>query len=370
MRCGIDTAFGHAPPRGRLDAMLKSLTLAAVTALSVFLCSPSAFAGPERGEDRPNRLQQPPNAGRPLEVLVGIHITNVAQIDEVLERFQIRGTLFARWRDDRLAGKLGQAIDPVRVFKPGEIWQPELEMVNAVTPRESHDITMTVDPGGSVDYAEGFSANLSTPFSLERFPFDSQSLLTVIRPLRSAYQNLVLVADSGRSEIGQEPWVSLVQWRLGDLTASTRSATTIKGYAPLPEIDFNLRVRRKYFFYIWKVFLPLLVMVIISWSTFWVQITDQYSQITIALTTILTVIAFAFSISQTLPKVPYLTLIDAFFLTSYLFVFLAILELIMIHNLLVAQRERTAKRIRYRSRWLFPAAYFIANALLFSAFLL
>src|SRR5262249_60866805 len=98
--------------------------------------------------------------------------------------------------------------------------------------------------------------------------------------------------------------------------------------------------------HIWNVFLALFVTVMLSWTAFWIRLDDHYSQMTVALTTILTVIAFAFSISASLPRVPYLTLIDAFFLTSYLFVFSAILEHVAIHDLLDAERESAARRFR------------------------
>jgi hypothetical protein len=58
----------------------------------------------------------------------------------------------------------------------------------------------------------------------------------------------------------------------------------------------------------------------------------------------------------------FLTLIDAFFLISYLFVFSAILEHVAIHNLLDAKRESSARRLRRMSRWLFPVAYLVINA--------
>ena len=96
---------------------------------------------------------------------------------------------------------------------------------------------------------------------------------------------------------------------------------TVKNAPPLPELRFDLRVKRRYEFYIWKVFVPLVVMVMISWTALWIRLDDHYSQMTVALTTIPTLIAFAFSISASLPRIPYLTLVDAFFLISYRFVF-------------------------------------------------
>lgn len=58
---------------------------------------------------------------------------------------------------------------------------------------------------------------------------------------------------------------------------------------------------------------------------------DFSNQILVAVTTILTVIAFAFSIESNLPKVPYIAYIDAFFLCCYFFVFVTVLELMAVH---------------------------------------
>jgi hypothetical protein len=166
----------------RIPAPWLALLCCAALAVALAVSSRALGATLPSG-DQPNRaLTPPPNGGQPVEVQVGLYVTNLAQIDEVLERFYIKGTLFARWRDPRLAAKPGENVDQLRLFKPGEIWQPDLEMVNAVTPREQHDVTITVDHGGMVDYAEVFAATLSTLLRLQPFPFDSQSLTTIIRP--------------------------------------------------------------------------------------------------------------------------------------------------------------------------------------------
>jgi len=66
-----------------------------------------------------------------------------------------------------------------------------------------------------------------------------------------------------------------------------------------------------------ELFLPLLIIVIISWSIFWIDTAQFANQIGIAMTAILTVIAFSLTISSTLPRTPHLTLTDAFYLVSY-----------------------------------------------------
>ena len=72
-------------------------------------------------------------------------------------------------------------------------------------------------------------------------------------------------------------------------------------------------------------------MVFLSWAVFWIEADDLSNQIQVAVTTILTVIAFAFAISATMPRLPYLTYIDAFFLECYIYVFLAVVELMTVH---------------------------------------
>lgn len=233
-------------------------------------------------------------------------------------------------------------------------------MINAVAPRVQQDMTITVDSSGMVECAEVFAATLSTELRLRPFPFDSQSLATIIRPLRSPNQPVRLVADPASSSSS----VELAQWKQLGLEVSTGTSIILKNGPPLPEVRFDLRIKRRYEFCIWKVFVPLVVMVMISWTALWIRLDDHYSQMTVALTTILTLIAFSFSISASLPRIEYLTLIDAFFLISYLFVFSAILEHVAIHNLLDAKRESAARRFRRASRWMFPVAYLIINTLM------
>ena len=118
---------------------------------------------------------------------------------------------------------------------------------------------------------------------------------------------------------------SLVQWNLQSVLPSIGTSSPYTGLQ-VPETRFTIKVERRYAFYLWKVFLPLLLMVVLSRAVFWIEARDLSNQVQIAIT-ILTVIAFAFAISATMPRVPYLTYVDAFFLACYVFVFVSIVEL-------------------------------------------
>jgi hypothetical protein len=114
---------------------------------------------------------------------------------------------------------------------------------------------------------------------------------------------------------------------------------------------------------LWKILLPLLLMVVLSWAVFWIETFDLQNQIQVAVLTLLTVIAFALAISSSLPKVPYLTFIDVYFLTCYIFVFIAILELMTVHVTHRVHGKDLGLRIRKVSRWVVPPAFCITIAL-------
>jgi hypothetical protein len=314
-------------------------------------------------------LYSPDDPGKPIPVTIKLEIENIPQIDEVTEQFGVDGDLLASWNDPRLAYQPLSPTDPEKIYQVGSIWMPSIDMINAVTPRDKRYQSLSVAPDGTVHYAERFHADLSSRFALRRFPFDSQLLTIHFSPFVNDVSGETLSVSSDQSSVraGQNAYNSLAQWEIGTISARTNTLRQFK--KEVTEVVFSIHVRRHYGFYVWKVFVPLLLMVFLSWSVFWVDPFDLANQVQIAVTTILTVIAFAFAISATMPRVPYITFIDAFFLTCYVFVFIAVVELMTVHT---AHRRRGAefsKRIRRISRWLVPAAYFTTLALLSLDFL-
>ena len=316
-------------------------------------------------------LTPPMQDGKPVEVEVGLHVINIASIDEVLEQFEVDGYLVARWKDPRLVYAPVGPADQKREYQRGQVWIPYLEMVNGVTPHDRYDVSVTGDPDGSINYVERFHARLSSKFKLRKFPFDSQQLLVIIHPFLRQTSEIIFGIYPNDVWATREftQYSSLAQWNLVSLQPSI-GASHLYGKKESPEIRFTIKVERRYNFYIWKVFLPLLLMVMLSWAVFWVEAHDLSNQVQIAITTILTVIAFAFAISATMPRVPYLTYIDAFFLTCYVFVFLAIVELMAVH--LAHRRDRATDlgiRIQRIARWAVPTAFVVTNLILIARFL-
>ncbi|MDB5108418.1 MAG: neurotransmitter-gated ion-channel ligand-binding protein [Candidatus Binatus sp.] len=354
------------------------IVMAGATALiilaAILFAGAASAAPPATLPSQPQQilmLAPPRTNGTPIDVAVGLHIINIAAIDEVSETFTIDGYLFERWKDPRLAFTPTDPLDLERRYSPGDIWVPRVEMINAAAPRDRYDSTVIVSADGTVNYAERCKAQLSSKFKLRRFPFDTQVLAIIIHPFISSAHLITFSLNDHKTWMSSEleSYSSLAQWDLMAVRPYMSHATLYDG-SNLSEIRFEILVHRRSPFYVWKVFLPLALMVFLSWAIFWVEASDLTNQVTIAVTTMLTVIAFAFAISSTMPRVPYLTYIDAFFLQCYVFVFIAMAELMTVHVTHSSEKRRDlGLRIRRISRFGVPIAFMLCNAILAFHFL-
>lgn len=300
---------------------------------------------------------------------VGLDVTNLTSINEAAETFQADGYLFARWHDPRLAFTSREPGGPVRLYRARDVWVPRLAMVNTVSQRERTDVSVEARPDGTVTYSERFSATLTSPLALYKFPFDRQSLPIVIHSVLEDRGVVALAPDPEHTALVPERWSALAQWTITGLSSSARVVRLAAARHELPEVEFDIHVQRHVGYYLWKVFLPLALLVLISWSIFWIDLENFSGQLSVALTIILTIIAFAFTVSSSLPRASYLTFTDAFFLISYLFVFLSTAEVLAIHRTVVLDRRAVGARIRRTSRWVVPLGYIVCVGAVTAAFL-
>ncbi len=308
-------------------------------------------------------LRPPPHQDKPITVSVAIHVTNLTDIDEVGQRFNLMFYLFSQWEDPRLAFKPQNPQQRFHFFQPNEVWRPRLDLVNAISARSISDSSIRVTPDGKVLYTERSNAELSTRFHLRRFPFDRQALQIIVHPFIGQAHLISLNSDQGYTWISAEESVysSLAEWQL--MAIKTHGGpVSISKVGQVPEARFEIVVKRRYAYYVWKIFLPLLLIVALSWTVYWIDTHDLSSQVQISVTTILTVIAFSFSISLSLPKVPYLTYIDAFFLDCLVFVFFTAIEMTTVHVSGRTARSAIGLKIRQISRIAVPIVFVLSNA--------
>ena len=295
----------------------------------------------------------------PVTVTVGLHVSNLAQIDQSNETASIVGYLLYSWQDPRLTHDGTSSI----VTSLDKIWHPALEIVNF----KSSDFSETfvdIAPDGTVNAQERFSKTMSSGLALQGFPFDRQKLLIAIESLLYPLQDLEFLPDPAKISLSKESFATLAEWKLQGIHGTKEKSFFSPEQQDYSRLAIVIKVERNPGFYILKVMLPLLLITLASWSVFWIDPQEFSTQISISFTNLLTVVALLLVINDSLPKVGYLTFMDGFTMLCFMGILGAIVELILVHRWGKGERHIRAQTIHGVAKWLFPLLFILGNIIL------
>ena len=78
-------------------------------------------------------------------------------------------------------------------------------------------------------------------------------------------------------------------------------------------------IERKHGYYIFKVIVPIILILLICWGSVWIDPKEIESRLTITIVCLLSLIAYNFVIDSEMPKLEYLTVMDWIILISYFY---------------------------------------------------
>ncbi len=293
-----------------------------------------------------------------MRVELVAYVLDISRIDSAEQSFTADVYVEAAWSDPRLAH---EAPGPVS-YGITDIWQPNVQFANGRQLSTSLPDRLEVLPSGEVRYRQRFSGDFSQPMDLRAYPWDTHRL-TMRLVTSGLTPDQVEVVPTSRIDSTISTDLSVPDF---DVTGSEVAAEAWRPAAAQRELA-SLRstfvAERKGGYYIVKVIVPLTLIVMMSWLVFWLDPAEGGPQISVATTTMLTLIAFRFAVNDSLPKISYLTRLDGFILASTVLVFLSLIEVTATTRLGRIQRLEAALRLDRWSRVAFPAAFGVAAAL-------
>src|SRR5437763_3761225 len=332
--------------------------------LVVLLAMSIQFA---RGADLPTVIDRPRAQDGPTQVSVGIWIADITSIDSAQQSFTAEIAVVLRWKDPRLA-HTGNGV--VR-YPLEQVWHPRIAVVNETNSvsRKFPDL-VEVEPDGRVTYRQRYAGAFSQPLRLRSFPFDRQTFRLQFVAVRYRANEVQFVPDQDWIDNGLKqaggiatsialPDWTIENWNTKSLSYALAPGFEYSGYA------FEFTASRNAQHYVWKVVLPLILIVAMSWTVFWVAATEVGPQLSVATTSMLTLIAYRFAIDHQLPVLPYTTSMDTFILMSTLLVFFSLIEVLATTILEGKHRNKQAKRIDRFCRVIFPLIFVITGIAIF-----
>ncbi len=113
-------------------------------------------------------------------------------------------------------------------------------------------------------------------------------------------------------------------------------------------------IERRPDYYIWSVIVPLLFVVAMSWSAFWIDPEHVEAQLAVAATSMLSLVAFRLAVAQLVPPLSYFTCLDVFTIGATTLVFLTLVEVGTTSFLQQQGSHDVAVRLDTHARWVLP----------------
>lgn len=301
---------------------------------------------------------RPVSDSSPTTVRVRVFILNVDTIDSAEQVFNASVFLAVRWHDPSLAhnGKLvRRALD--------QVWHPQFQILNQQSVSRTFPETVDVLGNGDVIYLQRFPESFAAPMEVQDFPFDRQVLtipFLAVGHQPGEIEIVEFVGEDGRQS-GIAPKFSVPDWTVEGREAKPVLYEVVPGLPGIPAMVFSIQVARKWEYYIIKVILPLCLIVAMSWVSFWIDPEQTGTNVSVAMTSVLTIVAYRFAIGQMVGKVSYLTRMDAFIFGSMLLVFFIVGRFVINTSLVKKGQADKARQLDQVARVVIPVMFVVVT---------
>jgi hypothetical protein len=298
-------------------------------------------------------IQRPTGVnGGPTKVYVAMGLLDVDEIDSAGQSFTANLFVSLRWHDPRLAHE-GPGE---RVLKLNKVWHPEMLFVNQQKIWPSLPEVVRIAPNGDAEYNQRVWGPFSQPLNLREFPFDTQDFEIRIASAGSRPDEIDFVPDPDTVS-GIAPAFSLPDWEILNWSLDFSPYEPVGSRRGSASFAMIMIARRYVSHYLLKIILPLVLIVAMSWIVFWIDPEEAGTQIGVATTSMLTLIAYRFMVGGQVPVVPYLTRMDYFILGSTILVFLALMQSVLTSIMAHHEKLKSARRLDCCCRVIFPSAF-------------
>jgi hypothetical protein len=295
-----------------------------------------------------------PNAGAgPTPVNVYLYMVDIFEVSGADQTFNADVALIAEWRDPTLAGKW----TAMQSAKMEDVWEPRLQLVNQRGASALLPQRVEIHPDGLVRYRQRWSGRFTARMDLRDFPLDRQRFHVQVVSLGYSRDEVELIPDLGGKRSGRAEQLSITDWELGRARMEIADFEPAPGMKALAGVQLTWEGKRHVGYYAVQVIFPLVMIVLMGWAALWIAPSMVPARMSVAVTTMLTLIAYRFALARFVPNLPYLTRFDYFTLGSTILIFL-VLAVVAATTYLVAKDKATlAERIARRARLVFPVIF-------------
>lgn len=307
----------------------------------------------------------------PIPVQIGLKLQQIVEVNEQNEFFTAVASLQMEWDDPELAFSPDSCDCVFKVYTEQNIDQlqsdtqgrwPAFTIYNQQGNRWTQNKLAVISQDGHATYFERFSTDLQVDFDFSRYPFDEEEFVIHIDAIYPESE-LFFTDLEGYSEISLEHGEDEFVIDSFDTTVTSEHASTKQTTS---RFTFRFGGPRHLNYYLFQIFVPLLLILAVSWITFFLR--DYGRRIEVASANMLVFIAFSFSLADNYPRLGYMTLLDAVMLVTFIISALVVIYNVWLRRMEMNDQAELADRIDSILDWVYPLTIIAAGVILYFIF--
>ncbi len=343
--------------------------------LLAFQCAVATAQSADSNDPRPSfdtglLAMAPPE---PVPVRAGIKIVQITGVDQKAENFSVVARFRMEWSDPLLASDLFTQGRAISVMNSADFVDMALSRDLAVPVGtfenlqarsfDKESLVAWTDAGDALHVRETILTLQAPDFDFRQYPFDRQVFYTriILTAPKEFFQFVELEGFSGLGDtLGEEEWI------VDDVWIEIDEAPGIAGWES-SRISLGFTADRHLIYYWVRIFIPLVLLVAVSWANLFLE--EYRRRIDIAGANLLVFIAFNFTVSGDLPRLGYITFLDALLLSIFVLTALTVAYNVMLRRLSIDEHEDVARRLDWHvTYWAYPLIYILMLLVLWQAF--
>ncbi|EDW67732.2 pH-sensitive chloride channel 2 isoform X2 [Drosophila virilis] len=283
----------------------------------------------------------------PLSVNARFYIYALKDLDSNDLQFMLQGLLQMRYNDSRLAFANYAPNREQPIVGDGRLrnmlWVPHVFLANEqssnVLGTNEKDQLTTIYPDGTVLLSTRIQATLYCWMNFQKFPFDDQKCTTTLESwmyntsmLQLHWEPTNPVSFHSQLQLTEYDlygWVTNESITISDTYTMSHGAL-IGNYSAL---SFSVLLSREVGYYVIDYFVPSMMIVAISWVSFWLQADQTPARSMLGCSTLLSFITLSLSQENSLSKVSYVTMSEVWFLVCTVFIFGSLMEFAFVNTI-------------------------------------
>ncbi|KAL6456569.1 hypothetical protein MHYP_G00351130 [Metynnis hypsauchen] len=277
---------------------------------------------------------RPGIGGPPVNVAMAIEVASIDHISEANMEYTMTVFLRQSWRDDRLSYNHTNKTLGLDSRFVDKLWLPDTFIVNAKS-AWFHDVTVEnklirLQPDGVILYSSRITSTVACDMDLTKYPMDEQECMLDLESYGYSSEDIVYHWSESQKYIHGLDKLELSQFTITDYRFVTEMMN-FKSAGRFPRLSLRFQLRRNRGVYIIQSYMPSILLVAMSWVSFWISQSAVPARVSLGITTVLTMTTLMVSARSSLPRASAIKALDVYFWICYVFVFAALIEYAFAH---------------------------------------